>query len=45
MIWEGDIPLQHPFNRTVIYEMHVRGFTRDPQFRRGHGEAGAPTPV
>ena len=26
--WEGDIPLRHPFNRTVIYEMHVRGFTR-----------------
>ena len=28
--WEGDRPLQRPFDRTVIYEMHVRGFTRDP---------------
>ena len=26
--WEGDAPLRHPFSRTVIYEMHVRGFTR-----------------
>jgi isoamylase len=28
--WEGDIPLRHPSSRTVIYEMHVRGFTRHP---------------
>jgi len=28
--WEGDAPLQRTFNRTVIYEMHVRGFTRHP---------------
>jgi glycogen operon protein len=28
--WEGDIPLQHPSARTIIYEMHVRGFTRHP---------------
>jgi glycogen operon protein len=26
--WEGDIPLQHPSARTIIYELHVRGFTR-----------------
>jgi isoamylase len=26
--WEGDQPLQRPFVETVIYEMHVRGFTR-----------------
>jgi isoamylase len=26
--WEGDRPLQRPSARTVIYEMHVRGFTR-----------------
>src|SRR4051794_27393709 len=25
--WEGDIPLRHPSARTIIYEMHVRGFT------------------
>jgi glycogen operon protein len=28
--WEGDLPLRRPFARTVIYEMHVRGFTRHP---------------
>ncbi|HJZ60301.1 MAG TPA: glycogen debranching protein GlgX [Gemmataceae bacterium] len=28
--WEGDTPLRRPSARTVIYEMHVRGFTRHP---------------
>jgi glycogen operon protein len=28
--WEGDTPLNRPSARTVIYEMHVRGFTRHP---------------
>jgi isoamylase len=28
--WEGDVPLRHPSSRTIIYEMHVRGFTRNP---------------
>jgi len=28
--WEGDAPLKHPSARTIIYEMHVRGFTRHP---------------
>jgi isoamylase len=28
--WEGDAPLQHTSTRTIIYEMHVRGFTRHP---------------
>jgi isoamylase len=28
--WEGDRPLQRPASRTIIYEMHVRGFTRHP---------------
>jgi glycogen operon protein len=28
--WEGDTPLKQPFMRTVIYEMHVGGFTRHP---------------
>ena len=28
--WEGDAPLRKPFRGTVIYEMHVRGFTRHP---------------
>jgi glycogen operon protein len=26
--WEGDQPLRRPIYRTVIYEMHVAGFTR-----------------
>ncbi len=28
--WEGDQPLSRPDSRTIIYEMHVRGFTRHP---------------
>ena len=28
--WEGDTPLQRPSARTIVYEMHVRGFTRHP---------------
>ncbi len=28
--WEGDVPLKRPWSRTIIYEMHVRGFTADP---------------
>jgi len=28
--WEGDVPLKRPCTRTIIYETHVRGFTRDP---------------
>lgn len=28
--WQGDVPPRRPFAETVIYELHVRGFTRDP---------------
>ena len=28
--WEGDLPLKRPWSRTIIYEMHVRGFTAHP---------------
>ncbi len=28
--WQGDRPLNRPMEDTVIYEMHVRGFTRSP---------------
>ncbi|HZV82248.1 MAG TPA: glycogen debranching protein GlgX [Geobacteraceae bacterium] len=28
--WEGDKPLKRPFSQTVIYELHVAGFTRHP---------------
>jgi glycogen operon protein len=33
--WDGDAPLCRPSARTVIYEMHVRGFTR-------HASSGLP---
>lgn len=26
--WEGDAPLQIPIEETIIYELHVRGFTK-----------------
>ena len=28
--WEGDTPLNRPMRETIIYEMHVGGFTRSP---------------
>ena len=28
--WESDLPLKRPWSRTIIYEMHVRGFTAHP---------------
>jgi isoamylase len=28
--WEGDEPLRRPSSKTIVYEMHVRGFTRHP---------------
>src|SRR6201997_353412 len=28
--WEGDAPLGRPLVKTIIYEMHVGGFTRHP---------------
>ena len=38
--WEGDRPLHRPFAETVIYELHVRGFTRHPSSGVGAGRAG-----
>jgi isoamylase len=26
--WEGDKPLNHPFSKSIIYELHVGGFTK-----------------
>jgi glycogen operon protein len=26
--WEGDVPLRRPSSSSIIYEMHVRGFTK-----------------
>ncbi|NME68310.1 glycogen debranching protein GlgX [Flammeovirga aprica] len=28
--WEDDKPLSRPYSKTIIYEMHVAGFTKDP---------------
>ena len=28
--WEGDMPLRRPSTQTIVYEMHVKGFTRNP---------------
>jgi glycogen operon protein len=28
--WEGDKPLNRPMRETIVYEMHVGGFTRSP---------------
>ncbi len=28
--WEGDIHPRHPWSKTIIYEMHVGGFTKNP---------------
>ena len=38
--WEGDAPLCLPAARTVIYEMHVRGFTRHPSSGVGEKTRG-----
>jgi glycogen operon protein len=38
--WEGDVPLCRPAARTVIYEMHVRGFTRHPSSCVGEKKRG-----
>lgn len=38
--WEGDVPLGRPFARTVIYEMHVRGFTAHRSSGLAPGVAG-----
>jgi isoamylase len=38
--WEGDAPLKRPSARTIIYEMHVRGFTRHPSSGVAHDKRG-----
>ena len=42
--WEGDAPLRRPSARTIIYEMHVRGFTRHPNSGVDGADCAAPTP-
>src|SRR5262245_47746778 len=38
--WEGDVPLRLPSSRTIIYEMHARGFTRRPNSGVTEGKRG-----
>ena len=38
--WEQDVPLCLPAARTIIYEMHVRGFTRHPSSGVGEKTRG-----
>jgi glycogen operon protein len=38
--WEGDLPLRIPSSRTIIYETHVRGFTRHPSSRVPENKRG-----
>src|SRR5262249_15281525 len=38
--WEGDAPLNRPSARTIIYEMHVAGFTRNPNSGVGEKTRG-----
>ena len=32
--WEGDVHPRHSFTRTIIYEVHVAGFTKHPNSYR-----------
>ncbi|TDX31074.1 glycogen operon protein [Modicisalibacter xianhensis] len=34
--WQHDLPLRHHWSKTVIYEVHVRGFTRHPSAKTAH---------
>jgi isoamylase len=34
--WKGDVPLNTPLAETVIYELHVRGYTRHPSSKVKH---------
>ncbi len=38
--WEGDAPLERPFSRTLIYELHLAGFTRHPSSGVSDGKRG-----
>jgi isoamylase len=38
--WEDDAPLHRPFAKTVVYELHVGGFTRHPSSGVDPGKRG-----
>ena len=37
--WEGDRPLERPVHESIIYEVHVGGFTRSPSAACGIGRS------
>ncbi len=41
--WEDDTPLLHSFQKTIIYEMHVGGFTKDKSSRIAKKDRGTYT--
>ncbi len=38
--WGDDLFPRHPFSKTIIYELHVKGFTRNPNSGIQAGKAG-----
>src|SRR5262249_10607391 len=38
--WDGDEPLRRPASQTIVYEMHVRGFTQHPSSGVPDGKRG-----
>lgn len=34
--WDGDVPLKIPFDETIIYRLHVRGFTKHSSSKSRH---------
>ena len=38
--WEGDKHIRRPFSQTIIYELHVRGFTRHESADIGESKMG-----
>jgi len=38
--WEGDKPLRTPYARSIIYELHVGGFTKNPNSGLGDDKRG-----
>ncbi|HXX30338.1 MAG TPA: glycogen debranching protein GlgX [Myxococcaceae bacterium] len=48
--WEGDRPPRTPWTRSIVYELHVRGFTRrhpevPPELRGTYGGLVHPAPI
>lgn len=38
--WEDDQPPNHPYSKSVIYELHVKGFTKHPSSGLSESEMG-----